>query len=44
MCANLATNFAHASGVDYNAREMYNMHLDNEYYAGKLHEDEYQES
>ena len=32
------------SGVDYNAREMYNMHLDNEYYAGKLHEDEYRES
>ncbi len=23
---------------------MYNMHLDNEYYAGKLHEDEYRES
>ncbi len=32
------------AGVDYNAREMYNMHLDNEYYAGELHEDEYQES
>ena len=32
------------SGVDYNAREMYNMHLDNEYYAGELHEDEYCES
>ncbi len=23
---------------------MYNMHLDNEYYVGKLHEDEYRES
>ena len=32
------------AGVDYNAREMYNMHLDNEYYAGELHEDEYCES
>ena len=32
------------AGVDYNAREMYNMHLDNEYYAGELHEDEYRES
>ena len=31
-------------GVDYNAREMYNMHLDNKYYAGELHEDEYRES
>ena len=31
-------------GVDYNAREMYNMHLDNDYYAGKLHEEEYRES
>ena len=32
------------AGVDYNAREMYNMHLDNKYYAGKLFEDEYRES
>ena len=32
------------AGVDYNAREMYNMHLDNEYYAGELHKDEYRES
>ena len=32
------------AGVDYNAREMYNMHLDNDDYAGELHEDEYRES
>ncbi len=44
MCVDLATNFACVAGVDYNAREMYNMHLDNEYYAGKLHEVEYCES
>ena len=31
-------------GVDYNAREMHNMHLDNDYYAVELHEEEYRES
>ena len=41
MCNNLATKFACVAGADYTAREMYNMHLDNKYYAGKLHEDEY---
>ena len=41
MCAHLATNFARFAGVDYNAREMDNMRLDNEYYAGELHKDEY---
>ena len=44
MCNNHATKFACIAGVDCNAREMYNMHLDNEYYAGELNEDEYRES
>ena len=39
MC--IASDFAFAAGVDYNARENYNMSLDNEFYAGNLREDEY---
>ena len=44
MCGQLALMLHMFAGVDYNAREMYNMHGDYEYYAGKLHEDEYRES
>ena len=39
MC--IASEFAFAAGVDYNARENYNMSLDNEFYAGDIQEDEY---
>ena len=39
MC--IASEFAFAAGVDYNARKNYNMSLDNEFYAGDIQEDEY---
>ena len=45
LCAPILQLILHVfAGVGYNAREMYNMHLDNEYYAGQLHKDEYRES
>ena len=39
MC--IASEFAFAAGVDYNAKENYNMSLDNEFYADDIQEDEY---
>ena len=39
MC--IASEFAFAAGVDYNARKNYNMSLDNEFCAGDIQEDKY---